>query len=342
MISASVVGATGFTGAVLTDLLARHPRVQIHALTSSSYAGLAVREVFPHLRVEARYRVYDLRHEAQSDVVFVCYPHAESFPVVAELVDAGTRVIDLSADFRLKEPDMYPEWYGFEHTRPDLVAETVYGLPELYRTEIAQARLVANPGCYPTSMLLGLLPLAGRFRFSGVVVDSKSGVSGAGRTATEKTHFCTVQDNFRAYSEIGHRHTAEMVQELSLAAGEHVPVSFTPHLLPVDRGILSTIYCRLVDDEGKTAVVPTPVLNELYQARYEAEPFVEVVSTVPSLREVQETNYCRMAVRMDEAAGMVKIVSVIDNLIKGASGQAVQNMNIMCGFAQDLGLRERA
>ena len=342
MIRASVVGATGFTGAVLTDLLARHPQVRVHALTSSSYEGLAVNEVFPHLRVEAEYQVYDPGHVAQSDVVFVCYPHAESFPVVSELVDAGTRVIDLSADFRLKEPGMYPEWYGFEHTRPDLVAETVYGLPELYRKEIGRARLVANPGCYPTSMLLGLLPLAGEFRLSGVVVDSKSGVSGAGRTATEKTHFCAVQDNFRAYSEIGHRHTAEMVQELSLAAGEHVPVSFTPHLLPVDRGILSTIYCRLVDDGGKTVVVPTPALHELYRARYEAEPFVEVVDAVPSLREVQETNYCRLAVRMDEAAGMVKIVSVIDNLIKGASGQAVQNMNIMCGFAEDMGLRERA
>ena len=209
-------------------------------------------------------------------------------------------------------------------------------------TEIASARFVANPGCYPTSMLLGLLPLAGRFRLSGVVVDSKSGVSGAGRTATEKTHFCTVQDNFRAYSEIGHRHTAEMVQELSLAAGEHVPVCFTPHLLPVDRGILSTIYCRLVEAGPGRSSCPTPALQDLYEAYYEAEPFVEVVSAVPSLREVQETNYCRLAVRMDEAAGMVKIVSVIDNLIKGASGQAVQNMNIMFGFAEDLGLKERA
>jgi N-acetyl-gamma-glutamyl-phosphate reductase len=218
----------------------------------------------------------------------------------------------------------------------------VYGLPELYREEIACARLVANPGCYPTSMLLGLLPLTGGFRLAGVVVDSKSGVSGAGRKATEKTHFCAVHDDFRAYSEIGHRHTAEMVQELSLAVGEPTPISFTPHLLPVDRGILSTLYCRLVDEAGRTLTPPAADLQELYAAYYQDEPFVEVVGVVPSLGEVQETNYCRMAVRMDEAAGMVKVVSVIDNLIKGASGQAVQNMNIMCGFEERLGLEGRA
>jgi N-acetyl-gamma-glutamyl-phosphate reductase len=348
VIKASVVGATGFTGAVLTDLLARHPRVRIEALTSASYAGLTVAEVFPRLRVDAVYQPYDPERLAETDVAFVCYPHAESFPVVAELVDAGKKVIDLSADFRLKDPELYPEWYGFDHPREDLLAEAVYGLPELYREEIACARLVANPGCYPTSMLLGLLPLtgtlrpSGAYRLSGVIVDSKSGVSGAGRKATEKTHFCSVHDDFRAYSEIGHRHTAEMVQELSLAAGEPTPISFTPHLLPLDRGILSTLYCRLLDERGGTFTPSTADLQELYSAYYQDEPFVEVVSWVPSLSEVQETNYCRMAVRMDQAAGVVKIISVIDNLIKGASGQAVQNLNIMCGFEERLGLEGRA
>jgi N-acetyl-gamma-glutamyl-phosphate reductase len=342
VITVSVVGATGFAGAVLTDLLSRHPGVRIDALTSASYAGLTVANVFPNLRVDAVYQPYDCDRLASTDIAFVCYPHAESFPVVAELVDAGMKVIDLSADFRLKDPDLYPEWYGFEHTREDLVAEAVYGLPELYREEIACARLVANPGCYPTSMLLGFLPLTGRFRLSGVIVDSKSGVSGAGRKASDKTHFCSVHDDFRAYAEVGHRHTAEMVQELSLAAGEPVPISFTPHLLPVDRGILSTLYCRLTDASGLTVLPSANELRELYEAYYQDEPFVEVVSAVPALSEVQETNFCRMAVRVDAAAGMVKVVSVIDNLVKGASGQAVQNMNIMCGFDERLGVEGRA
>lgn len=335
MIAASIVGATGYTGAILTDILAEHPGVRLRALTSKSYAGRTVSDVFPHLRSAGRYVPYSVDAVRGSDVAFVCYPHAEAYGVVAELVDAGCRVVDLSADFRLKAVDDYRLWYGFDHPRADLVAEAVYGLPEVYRERVATARVVANPGCYPTGMLLGLLPISGVID-GGVIVDSKSGVSGAGRTPSEKTHFCAVTGNFRAYSEVGHRHTAEMTQELSLAAGRPVPVSFTPHLLPVDRGILSTIYVRPAG-----GLLDTQAWLDRYRRFYEKELFVEVCDHVPALSEVDRTNVCRMTVRVDEKAGLMKIFTVIDNLVKGASGQAVQNMNIMFGLAEDAGLRRR-
>jgi len=336
VITASIVGATGFTGAVLTDILAEHPNVELGVLTSKSYVGSRVGGVFPYLRVQKAYVEYSSQTVGAADVAFVCYPHAEAYAVVAELVDRGCRVVDLSADFRLKDPAGYERWYNFTHPRPDLVAEAAFGLPEVYRKAISTARLVANPGCYPTSMILGLLPVADDIDGSGVVVDSKSGVSGAGRAPTDKVHFCAVDENFRAYSEIGHRHTAEMVQELRAAAGAPLPVSFTPHLLPVDRGILSTMYFR-----PKGGLVGTEAWLEKYRAFYLDEPFVEVTEDVPSLAEVAHTNFCRMSVREDSAAGLVKVFSVIDNLVKGASGQAVQNMNVMFGFPEDAGLRRK-
>jgi N-acetyl-gamma-glutamyl-phosphate reductase len=333
VIKASIVGATGYTGAVLTDILSQHPEVQIHQLTSKSHAGRAIAEVFPRLRVSGEYVEYAASAVAESDVAFVCYPHAESHPVVAELLESACRVIDLSADFRLKDPESYKPWYGFDHPRHDLVKEAVFGLPEKYRTEIRSARLVANPGCYPTAMLLSLLPVAADIDAGVVIVDSKSGVSGAGRTPSQKTHFCEVVGDFKAYSEIGHRHTAEMVQELALAAGKNVPVSFTPHLLPVDRGIFSTVYFR-----PNGGVGGTEGWMKRYRDYYASEPFVEVCDHVPGLDEVVGTNDCRLTVREDSSAGLVKVFAVIDNLVKGASGQAVQNMNIMFGFAETAGL----
>jgi N-acetyl-gamma-glutamyl-phosphate reductase len=333
VITAGIVGATGYTGAVLTDILAEHPDVRLGALTSRSYAGRTVTDVFPRLRVDGGYTEYSDEKMAGSDVVFVCYPHAQSHPVVARLIAQGCRVVDLSADFRLKDPTAYLTWYGFEHPRSDLVAEAVYGLPEAYREQIRTARLVANPGCYPTSMLLGLLPAAGDLDGGPVIVDSKSGVSGAGRTPSDKTHFCNVTGDFRAYSEVGHRHTSEMVQELSSAVGMQMSVSFTPHLLPVDRGILGTLYFK-----PKGGPLGTDAWLDKYRSFYEDEPFVEVCAHAPALSEVDGTNYCRMTVREDAATGLVKVFSVIDNLVKGASGQAVQNMNIMFGFPEDAGL----
>ena len=335
MITASIIGATGFTGALLTELLARHPHVRLGALTSQSYLGRTVADVFPRLRAEQAYVAFDESAEA-GDVAFVCYPHAKAHPVVARLLDRGVRVVDLSADFRLDDPAQYPAWYGFDHPSPSLLQEAVYGLPEVYRQEVTAARLVANPGCFPTGMLLGLLPLARRGALPPtVMVDAKSGVSGAGRTPTEKTHFSEVHDNFRAYSEVGHRHTPEMAQEVSKAAGFPVKVSFTPHLLPVDRGILSTIYLALGD---AVKAWSEEALYDLYAEAYADEPFVEVVRNTPSLREVQRTNVCRLALRVDRAAGVVKVIAAIDNLMKGASGQAVQNMNLMFGFPETTGL----
>lgn len=336
VIKASIVGATGYTGAVLTDILAEHASVQVHRLTSKSYVGRRVCDIFPHVRADDVYVAYSAAEVSESDVVFVCYPHKEAHPVVAELVDAGCRVVDLSADFRLKDPEDYRTWYGFEHLRQDLVAEAVYGLPELYREEIAGARLVANPGCYPTSFLLGVAPVASEIDELGVIADSKSGVSGAGRNPSDKTHFCAVTENFKPYSEIGHRHTSEMEQELSLAAGRRLPVSFTPHLLPVDRGILSTLYFR-----PRSGLIGQESWLEKYRRFYAGERFVEVVETTPALSDVARTNYCRITVREDMRAGLVKVFTAIDNLVKGAAGQAVQNMNCMFGLPEDQGLRRR-
>lgn len=333
MIKASIVGATGYTGAVLTDILSAHPDVELGSLTSKSYSGKRVGDVFPRLRVDAAYEEYALSNVAASDVAFVCYPHAASYQVVVGLVESGCKVIDLSADFRLKDPSAYVSWYGFEHPRADLVEEAVFGLPEKYRSQVQHARLVANPGCYPTGALLCLLPIAGQIDQTGVIVDSKSGVSGAGRTPSQKTHFCEVTDDFKAYSEVGHRHTAEMVQEVSLAAAKPVGVSFTPHLLPVDRGIFTSVYFR--PTEG---LIGSDAWLQKYREYYEGEPFVEVSEGVPTLSEVVGTNFCRLTVREDKAAGLVKVFSVIDNLVKGASGQAVQNMNIMFGIDEKAGL----
>lgn len=335
MIQAGIVGATGFTGMVLTELLWAHPEVCLGPLTSSNYIDHGVADVFPHVRVPGTYVEYSREMVAHCDFVFVCYPHAASHPVVGELIDGGHRVIDLSADFRLVDEDAYRIWYGFQHGRADLVPKAVYGLPELHRERIAAADLVANPGCYPTATILAALPLVRALDIATVVVDAKSGVSGAGRTPSATTHFSRVHDDFRAYGEVGHRHTSEMLQELGRVAGTPVGVSFTPHLLPVDRGILATVYCLPAGDGG---LLSQEALMHLYKEAYAGEPFVEVVASTPALSEVQRTNYCRISPRVDEAAGLYKVVSVIDNLLKGASGQAVQNLNIMAGFPETLGL----
>ncbi len=335
MIQAGIVGATGFTGMVLTELLWAHPKVRLGPLTSSGYVDREVGDVFPHVRVPGTYVDYSPEVVGDCEFLFVCYPHAASHPVVGQLIDRGHRVIDLSADFRLADEEAYQRWYGFEHGRADLVPKAVYGLPELHRERIATAALVANPGCYPTATILAALPLVRELDIGTVIVDAKSGVSGAGRAPTATTHFSRVHDDFRAYGEVGHRHTSEMLQELRRVAGKHVGVSFTPHLLPVDRGILATVYCI---PAGGGGLLSEEALVHLYEEAYAGEPFVEVVAAVPSLSEVRRTNYCRISPRVDEAAGLYKVVSVIDNLVKGASGQAVQNLNIMAGFLETLGL----
>jgi N-acetyl-gamma-glutamyl-phosphate reductase len=263
---------------------------------------------------------------APGDLAAVCYPHAEAAALVSDLVDRGARVLDVSADHRLRDPALYPAVYGFEHPRPDLLAEAVYGLPERYRERIAGSRVVANPGCYPEASLLALLPLAGEVE--DVVIDAKSGVSGAGRTPTETVHYSRAADNVTPYKVYAHRHAPEIEQELGLR------VPFTPHLVPVDRGLLATCYARLVDGGA-----PHPDdLRDHYAAFYAGHPFVEVVETPPGMRAVQRTNYAQVCPVADPRGGRVTVFGVIDNLGKGAAGQALQNINLMAGLPETEGL----
>lgn len=339
-VKVSIVGATGYTGAELVRILSRHPGVELVRLTTQSYAGQRMWEVYPHL-----YSFCDQTGEkldlpatvADSDVIFIALPHGHSAPVVAEAVQSGKKVIDLGADFRLKDRRTYEAWYKTEHTAEALLQEAVYGLPELYREEIAGARLVANPGCYPTGAVLGLAPLLknGLIDPDTIIIDAKSGVSGAGRALSLGTHFCEVNENFKAYGVASHRHTPEIEQELSRLAGRRVTVSFTPHLLPVTRGILSTIYARLTQPS-----VTCGELLECFRSFYAGQAFVRVLPEgfLPQIKWVAGTNTCDTGLALDKRTGRVIVVTAIDNLVKGASGQAVQNMNLMCGFPEDTAL----
>jgi N-acetyl-gamma-glutamyl-phosphate reductase len=331
-----IYGATGYTGFELIRWLRRHPQAEISFATSRTYAGqrlsdaFAVADDLPLINAEEV-------DPGAVDVVFLCLPHGETTISTAQTVlAAGARVIDLSNDFRLRDPQNYARWFKHEHGAPELLAEAVYGLPELYRERIRTARLVGNPGCYPTSVLLALLPLAEAGLLDGqVIVDSKSGVSGAGRSLSLKTHFVETSENFAPYN-IGHthRHVAEMEQELAAAAGSPVHVIFSPHLLPVKRGILSTIYLRLPRDLTPEAV------GELYRTRYADEPFVRLLAPgrLPSLQHTVHTNLCVLGVQPADDRGNWIVMSSEDNLVKGASGQAIQNMNIMFGLPETMGL----
>lgn len=320
-----VFGAAGFAGAELAALIDRHPGFELGQITARADAGRRLVEVAPQHRVDRVLTQPDPAGVSAGDFAAVCYPHAAAAELVAELVDRGARVVDVSADHRLRDAALYPEVYGFEHPRPDLLAEAVYGLPERNRDRIRRARLVANPGCFPESAILALLPLRGRL--ADVVIDSKTGVSGAGRTPTETVHFSNAADNVTPYKVYAHRHRPEIEQELG------VEVTFTPHLVPVDRGLLSTCYARLPDG------VPHPDdLRELYRHFYADHPFVEVVEQVPSMRAVQHTNYAQVCPVADPRGGRVTVFGVIDNLGKGAAGQAVQNLNLMADLPEWEGL----
>ncbi|HEY0733406.1 MAG TPA: N-acetyl-gamma-glutamyl-phosphate reductase [Herpetosiphonaceae bacterium] len=330
-----IYGATGYTGFELIRWLRRHPEAEIVFATSRTYAGKQLSEAFP---TTDDLRLVDTAEAdpAGCDVVFLCLPHGPTtIETAKEVLAAGARVIDLSNDFRLRDPQIYNQWFKHAHTAPELLSEAVYGLPEVYREQIATARLVANPGCYPTSVLLALLPLAQAGLLDGqVIVDAKSGVSGAGRSLSLKTHFVETSENFAPYN-IGHshRHIAEMEQELA-AAGAPVHIIFSPHLLPVNRGILSTIYVRLPQDLAADQV------RALYAERYAAEPFVHVLppGQVPTLSHTTHTNRCVLGLHQVDDRGNWIITSSEDNLVKGASGQALQNMNIMFGLPETTGL----
>ena len=319
-----VIGGAGFAGAQLADLVDRHPFFELGVITARGDAGSRLVDVYPQYRITKELTAYDPAAVSEGDFAAVAYPHAEAAQVVSELVDRGARVLDVSADHRLRDPDLYPEWYGFEHPRPDLLAEAVYGLPERYRDAIRTARVVANPGCYPETSILGLLPIADRI--TEVVIDAKSGVSGAGRTPTSTVHFSTVTENVFAYKVYAHRHRPEIEQELG------VDVTFTPHLVPVDRGLLASCYARL---EG---TMTQDELVALYRSHYDGHPFVEIVDTPPTMRAVQHTNYVQICPILDPRGGRVSVFSVLDNLGKGAASQALQNLNLMAGRPEDEGL----
>ena len=341
MVRAGIIGVTGYTGLELVRLLGGHPGAQVTYATSLTSIGTPLNDVVPQARIPRDILVEALDPERaleKADFFFLCLPHGLSMETAATLFEKGAMIVDLSADFRLRDPDAYARWYG-EHRRPALLAEAVYGMPEINRERIRKARLVANPGCYPTGIILGLAPLlkGGYLRKDSIIADSKSGVSGAGREPKPHLHFPEVSGNFSAYNLAGaHRHTGEIEQELtSLAGKEEVKVTFSPHLLPVARGILSTIYA-----------LPSKPLDEdsifrVYRDAYGKEPFVRVhgpKGRIPSLKDVNGTNLCAVAARVDPRTGRVIIVSCIDNLVKGASGQAIQNMNLMTGQEETAGL----
>jgi N-acetyl-gamma-glutamyl-phosphate reductase len=330
MPSVSVFGAAGFTGALTARLLFTHAQFELRALTARSDFGRRLDDLYPYHRVPLMLDELDLDRHAEVDAAVVAYPHGAAAPLVAELRERGVRVVDLSADFRLRDPRVYERWYR-EHLAPDLLAEAVYGLPERYRAEIREADLVANPGCYPTAALIGLAPLAGAGLIDDVVIDGKSGVSGAGRAATERTHFVAVDENVVAYGVPRHRHTPEIEQELA-ALGSDIRITFTPYLLPLDQGELVTSYVTLPDPSN------SPELHELYADFYAGEPFVEVTEKPPGVRDVRETNFCRVSVHRDDRTGRAIVFAAIDNLWKGAASQAVQNLNLMFGFDEREGI----
>jgi N-acetyl-gamma-glutamyl-phosphate reductase len=337
MIRIGIVGGTGYTGVELLRLLAQHPQAEVVAITSRKDAGTRVAQMFPSLRGH-----YDLAftEPAQSDLqhcdgVFFATPHGVAMAQARELLAAGARIVDLAADFRLSDPTTFERWYKMPHACPDLLEEAVYGIPEIKRDAIRKARIVANPGCYPTTVQLGFLPLveAGVVDVRHLIADCKSGVSGAGRKAELSLSFTETSDNFAAYGIAGHRHLPEIVQGLNRASREPIALAFTPHLTPIIRGILATLYAPLRDRDVD--------LQALYEKRYAGEPFIDVMpaGSLPDTRSVRGSNTLRIAVHRPPDTDLALVLAVEDNLVKGAAGQAIQNMNLMFGIPETTGLK---
>lgn len=336
MISVGVVGGTGYTGIELLRLLVSHPQTELRLVTSRSESGKPVANMFSNLRgfTEVCFSEPDAKTLGQCDVVFFATPNGTAMEMVPELLKEGTRVIDLAADFRLKDTEEWENWYGMKHACEDILAEAVYGLPEINREAVAKARVVANPGCYPTAVTLGFLPLIenGLIDDQHLIADAKSGVSGAGRSANTATLFCETSENFKPYAVDGHRHLPEIRQTLAGVAGHSVALTFVPHLAPMIRGIEASLYAVLKNVDID--------LHALYQERYLNEPFVDVLpnGSMPETRSVRGANLCRISVFRPQDGDIVVVSSVIDNLVKGAAGQAIQNMNIMFGMEEAAGL----
>lgn len=338
-IKAGIVGGTGYTGVELLRLLAQHPHCELRAITSRKESGMPVAEMFPNLRghVDLRFSEPAAAGLEKCDVVFFATPNGVAMQEARALVDAGVRIVDLAADFRIRDVAVWEQWYKMKHACPELVAEAVYALPEINREQIRKARVIANPGCYPTAVQLGFLPLlgAGCVDLDHLIADAKSGVSGAGRKAETHILHAEASDNFKAYGVPGHRHHPEIAQGLARAAGRAVNLVFVPHLTPMIRGIHATLYAQLTKDID---------LQSLYEKRYAGEAFVDVMpsGSHPETRSVRGANHCRIAVHRPQGGDTVVVLSVIDNLVKGAAGQAVQNMNLMFGLDEDAGLKQVA
>ncbi|MBM3300390.1 MAG: N-acetyl-gamma-glutamyl-phosphate reductase [Deltaproteobacteria bacterium] len=339
MVRALILGATGYTGMELIRILFAHPEARVVGGTSRNWAGKTAAEVFPFIPGEQDFALVSLEEQLRdpdADMAFLALPHGESASAVRPLLEAGLKVVDLSADSRLSDPQVYAKWYG-PHKDPEILGRAVYGLPEIHREAIRKADLVANPGCYPTSVILAAGPLmdCGYVDSACPIVDSKSGISGAGRGAKPTTSFCEAGEGFKPYGVVGHRHIPEMEQELSYLAGREIKVRFTPHLIPVSRGMVSTVYMPLI------AQVAGDDLRDLYMERYRSEPFIRVLprGTYPDTVQVRGSNQCHVSVEVDERTGWVVAISAIDNLTKGASGLAVQNMNVMMGLEETAGLQ---
>ena len=337
MIKIGIIGGTGYTGVELLRLLAMHPEAKLQVITSRGEAGKKVADLFPSLRghVNLAFTEPDTKSLAACDVVFSATPNGIAMTHARELLKAGVKLIDLAADFRLKDPAVWEKWYGMPHACPELLAEAVYGLPEMNREKIRKARLIANPGCYPTAVQLGFLPLleAGLVDARHLIADAKSGVSGAGRKAEVHSLLAEAADTMKAYGVAGHRHWPEIRQGLDAVQGQPVGLTFVPHLAPMIRGIHATLYARVTK--------PGTDLQALYEKRYASEPFVDVLpaGSHPETRSVRASNVCRLAVHQPQGGDTVVVLSVIDNLVKGAAGQAIQNMNLMFGLDEGLGLK---
>ncbi len=333
-----IVGATGYTGVELLRLLVTHPEVEISYVTSRSNQGLRVDAMFPNLRgfIDLEFSNPSTDALAECDLVFFATPNGIAMNHVPALLKANTKVIDLAADFRIKDVELWSKWYGMEHACPELLGEAVYGLPELYRDQVKSANLVANPGCYPTAVTLGLLPLVknGLIDLDNIIADTKSGVSGAGKGANVATLFSEMGESFKAYNVQGHRHQPEIAQILSRVSDKPIGLTFVPHLLPIIRGIHATLYSKCMDDSVD--------LQALFEDTYKNEAFVDVMpaGSHPETRSVKSSNMCRIAVHKIPDTSQLVILSVIDNLVKGAAGQAVQNMNLMLGFDETLALSQ--
>ncbi len=346
----AIVGASGYSGEVLVQLLLNHPHAELVAVTSRQNAGQPLAQLFPKFASHPKSKTLRFSEPnaevlaKQADIVFLALPHGVAAEFAVPLLQLGCHVIDLSADFRLKSAEVYKDFYAHDHPAPDLLAKSVYGLPEVYRKQIADSQLIASPGCYPTSILLPLIPLlkAGLIKHDGIIADSMSGVSGAGRKAELDYLFCECNESVRPYGLPKHRHLSEIEEQLSIAAGTRVVIQFTPHLIPVNRGILTTLYLAPTKHFSNAAdmFTLTGQITDCYAKAYGNEPFVRMLEgkALPDTKNVVGTNVCEIAWRLDPRTGRLIVVSAEDNLVKGASGQAVQSMNILCGYPETAGL----